>query len=408
MRATRLPAIVAAGVTDSFGLALGWTVFVLHAVGTQGLGAAGAYGAAMLLGVALSAPATGWLAGRLGGRDLLRVTASCEAVLRVVAFLALLREAPLPLVAVLVTLTNVAAWSAYAGMRAEVASVDGRPQTMTAYVVAVAAVEALGVAAAAVLPFGPGDPGGPLLVAVVVVYGASLLPTLLIATGSRVPRAARVPVTGGARRQRQPLAAGFGIMALASGPTLLAAALALELHGRPAVAVAALAFTVGSLLAPAAAGAMARRGSAPGVAWPLLGAGMIAGWALAPFHVAGLVLAQVLAGLSMSAFEGMMDVRVAAGAGGRHVTSALAWAASSRALGSAAATAAAPAAIGLWTLPVTSLGLTAVLATLVTAGVLASRSERRRVTSVRVVPAASRATVVHVGQRRRPEGETFS
>lgn len=394
MTITRLHALVAAGMVDSFGLALGWTVFVLYAAESQGLGAAGAYGAAMLVGVALSAPATSWIAARLSGRRLLRLTATSEAGLRVCAFALLFAEAPLPVVAAVVMATNVAAWSAYAGMRAEVASVDARPQTMTGYVVAIAAVEALGVAAGAVLPVGAASGAGPLMLGVVAFYAASLLPTLVVAGGSHVPRARRTPLGAGVIRQARPLTAGLAVMALASGPTLLSAALALKLHGRPAVAASALAFMLGSLLAPAAASAIARRGWKPAMAWPLLGLGMIAGWVLAPVHVAALVLAQLLAGLSMSAFEGMMDVRVATGAADRHVTAALAWAASARSLGSALAIAAAPAAIALWSVTTASLTLGAVLLALVAGGALWSRRPR--------------ATLVGVRQRRQPEGETFS
>ena len=38
---------------------------------------------------------------------------------------------------------------------------------------------------------------------------------------------------------------------------------------------------------------------------------MVIGWVLAPAHVAGLLVAQFLSGLSLTAFEGVMDARVA-------------------------------------------------------------------------------------------------
>ena len=81
-RRRRLDRLVAAGLIDSFGLALGWTVFLLHAVAAHGLGTAAAYSAAMLVGIALSAPVAGVVAARLDGRRLLRSTAVVEAALR--------------------------------------------------------------------------------------------------------------------------------------------------------------------------------------------------------------------------------------------------------------------------------------------------------------------------------------
>src|SRR3982750_969227 len=75
--------LVVAGLVDSFGLSLGWTVFTLVAVATGGLPAAATYNAAMLVGVVPSAPATAWLAARLAGRTLLTVAAAAEVVLRI-------------------------------------------------------------------------------------------------------------------------------------------------------------------------------------------------------------------------------------------------------------------------------------------------------------------------------------
>lgn len=346
MGLTRLHKLVAAGLVDSFGLALGWTVFTLYAVETQGLRAAGIYGAAMLLGVALSAASTSWIASRLNGRRLLRATASSEAVLRVVTFGLLLTDAPLPAVASAVALTNVMAWTAYAGMRAEVAAVDSSARTMTTYVTAIASIEAMGVAIGALLPTGAGDViAGSLLVAVMAVYALSLIPTLIVARGSRVAASRRVRDRSPIPTEARPLAAGFAIMALASGPTLLSAALALELHGRTAVAAAGLAFTAGSLLAPKLAGWLTRREHPPWLTWPALGIGMVIGWAVAPWHVAGLILAQGLAGLSMTAFEGIMDAGIASRASPAGMTARLARAAAARALGSAIAVAVVPIVI---------------------------------------------------------------
>jgi len=378
---TRLRAVTLAGLFDSFWLSVGWTVFILHAAATHGLAAAGLFGAAMLIGVAMSAPAASALASRLGGRGLLRSTSVGEAVLRVSAFALLLADAPLAVVAAAVTLTNVVGWTAYAGMRAEVAAIDARAATMTSFVVAVASIEALGVAGAALLPVDLLASGAPLLSVVVGLYGAAVLPIFLIAAASPVPRSGSLRPGVPTLRRARPLAGGFAVMALASAPTLLSAALALEFHGRTAVAASALAFTVGSLLAPRAAGALARSGHSPLIVWPALGIGMLVGWVLAPWHVAGLVLAQALSGVSMSAFEGTMDVRVVEAGGRRDVTSALAWAAAMRALGSALAIGVAPALIAATSFQAVGGGLTAVLGTCVLVGmaiVVIARSPVRR------------------------------
>jgi hypothetical protein len=311
---------------------------------TQGLGAVGVYNAAMLAGVALSAPATGVLSARLDGRRLLQQTAIVEAFLRVATFLLLLQAAPTALVAAGVVLTNVMAWTGYAGMRAEVLAVDERAAAITRYTVCIAAVEAMGVATAALLPAGPtGAVGGPLLLAVVLLYAGSLVPTFLVARRARVKAAPRTRL--GVFRSRPPIAAlsaGFLVMALASGPTLLSVGLAATLHGRSWVAAAAVAFTVGSLAAPMLAGAFERLNLGPAVTWSLLGLGMVLGWVIAPWHPAGLLLAQCLAGLSMTAFEGTMDAKVASDDARRDVTTGLAWAAAARAIGGSAAVGVAP------------------------------------------------------------------
>jgi hypothetical protein len=175
----RLRSLVAAALVDSFGLSLGWTVFSLQVVHVHGLAALGACTAAMLVGVALSAPTAALLGARLDGRALLRVG----------TFALLLAGVPLPAVAVAVAATNVVAWTGYAGMRAEVAAADPRGAAMTWYMVAVAAIEAAGIATAALLPTGPGGTvAGGLLVAVVVLYGASLLPTWQVARDALVDR----------------------------------------------------------------------------------------------------------------------------------------------------------------------------------------------------------------------------
>ena len=142
------------------------------------------------------------------------------------------------------------------------------------------------------------------------------------------------------------LASGGLVMLLGSGPTLLAVGLAAQLHGTRWVAGSALAFAAGSLLAPLAVARLDRRAVPPSIAWPVLGVGMVAGWSFAAWYPAALLAAQVLSGMCMSALEGDMDARVAAGnTSHRGVTAGLASAAALRAFGSAAAVAIAPRVI---------------------------------------------------------------
>jgi len=327
--------------------------------------------------VALSAPVAARLSTRLDGRALLRATAATEAVLRVGTFALLLAGAPLAVVAAAVAASNVVAWTGYAGMRAEVAAADPRGAAMTWYMVTVASIEAAGTATAALLPTGPGGlVSGTLLVAVVACYGGCLLPTWLVAAGARVPRAPRAQPVGrdgprwthpfprrvprwGSVAEGRPgrrrlstapmtglLASGGLVMLLGSGPTLLAVGLAAQLHGTRWVAGSALAFAAGSLLAPLAVARLERRAVPPSIAWPVLGVGMVAGWSFAAWYPAALLAAQVLSGMCMSALEGDMDARVAAGnTSHRGVTAGLASAAALRAFGSAAAVAIAPRVI---------------------------------------------------------------
>jgi hypothetical protein len=356
---TRLRRLIATALVDSFGLSLGWTVFSLHVTRGHGLAGLGLCNAAMLCGVALSAPAAARLSTRLDGRALLRVTAVTEAGLRVGTFALLLAGAPLPAVAAAVAVSNVVAWTGYAGMRAEVAAADPRGSAMTWYMVAVAAIEAAGTATAALLPVGPdGLVSGGLLLAVIACYGACLLPTWLVAGGALVARVTPHPRAGGLRAVLRGgrllpngppnglLAFGGMVMLLGSGPTLLAVGLAAELHGTRWVAGSALAFAAGSLLAPILVDRLERRTLPPAITWPALGIGMAGGWAFAAGSPAALLGAQLLSGMCMSALEGDMDARVATRAvSPRGVTAGLATAAALRALGSSAAVAFAPRAI---------------------------------------------------------------
>ncbi|WP_305782540.1 hypothetical protein [Symbioplanes lichenis] len=368
-RAGRLRELLVAGVTDSFGMALGWTILILFAVSRGGLAEAALYNAAMLLGVVLSAPVTGWLSRRFPGRGLLRGAAGTELVLRVGALAGLLAGLPSALIAVAIVAMNIVAWTGFAAMRAEVAAVDAGPRAMTRYALAIAAVEAAGTGVAALLP---ATLDGPLLVAVYVVYGGSLIPTLLSARRARMTplgAARRVipartlgygaisPVVAAPRivtdrafdraffgrayfdRRRRlavsprVLAAGGGVMLLAAGPTLLAVPLTTELHGRHLVALTAVAFSVGCLLATAAVSFLNKSNLSPALRWILWGLVMLIGWLGAPLHAGAVIAAQFLAGLSQTAFEGDMDALIASEAPADGVTTALAYSASVRALG---------------------------------------------------------------------------
>ena len=209
-----------------------------------------------------------------------------------------------------------------------------------------AAVEALGIAAGALVPTdGSGRPSDAALGAVTILYVAALVPTLVVAGGSRVPRAARtLRRPGTIRRPSAVTVQGAALMLVASGPTLLAVALAAELHGRAAVAPAAVAFTLGSLLAPKVATSLERHGRNEPSWWVLLALGMVAGWVLAPVSVAWLCVAQVLSGLCMTTLEGLLDTK-ASQRRPEAVTAALARSTAARALGSSGGTAILPLAI---------------------------------------------------------------
>jgi len=321
-----------AGLIDSFGLALGWTLFNLLAVERGGLEEAALFNAAMLVGIILSAPATTWLARRLSGRRLLAGAASTEAVLRVATLTGLLAGAAVPLVALGVAAMYVCAFAGFAAMRAEVAAVDASPRAMTRYAMSILAVEAAGAGFAALLPT---SGHGFWLTFIITLYGLSLAPTVICARKARVtsapPEKRGVPLPLGL------LAGGAAIGLLAYGPTLLSVALATELHGQSSVAYAAVSFSTGCLLSSTAVEAVARWRLPASLAWPMWGIVMLFGWIAAPWHVAGLCLAQFMSGVGLTAFEGGMDARVAGERAEGAVTTALAWTAATRATGSAVA-----------------------------------------------------------------------
>ena len=214
---------------------------------------------------------------------------------------------------------------------------------LTWYGTAIAAVEAGGCAVAAFLPARGGVSPDAVLLVVMAAYVLALVPTVIVAGGSSI-------APGGRRAQRPdlrrvavsaPTLGGTVLMFLASAPTLLAVALAADLHGREAVAPAAIAFTLGSLAAPALTRRIPEHRTDHLGLWIACALGMVVGWVLAPASVAMLCLAQMSSGLFMTALEGLLDTSAARHHPG-HVTGALARATAGRALGSAAGTALLP------------------------------------------------------------------
>ncbi len=358
----RLVRLMGAGLVDSLCLSVAWTVLMLQVVASYGLAAAGLCSAAMLIGVALSAPVASWMASLLSGRHLLRAAAAAEATLRVSVFLLLFTDAPVWVLALCISTMNVTAWTGYAGMRAEVAAVSSGPTALTWYGTIVASVEAAGVAVAAFLPARGGVSSDTVLLAVMAAYVLALVPTVIVAGDSSI--------APGGRRVRRPhlrrgaasatTMGGTVLMFLASAPTLLAVALAAELHGREAVAPAAIAFTLGSLAAPALTRRIPEHRTEHLGLWIACALGMVVGWVLAPVHVAMMCVAQLSSGLFMTALEGLLDTSAARRHPG-HVTGALARATAGRALGSAAGTALLPLLVVGISLEATTASISLVL-----------------------------------------------
>jgi hypothetical protein len=329
--------LMLAGAIDSVGLAFGWTVFNLIAVYKHGLAVTALLNVAMFLGVALSAPVAARLTGWLDGRRTLQATAGLEALLRVGTLALLYWGAPLSLLFALVLVMNVAAWIGFAGMRTEVAATGAGASGMTRYLAMTLGLEAVGTSLAAMLPITThGLVSADWLVVAFATYGLSLLPTVLVATKSTVSTRQRKS-DGGLHPNRRLFVAGAVLMAVGSGPTLLFVGLSARLHGRESVVGAALAFAVGSLISPRLTRALDRVGVVGLAGWPLWCVVMVAGWAAAPWSVAGLWLAQLLSGAGLTAFQGAMDDALAGQAADGDATTALAQGSAARAVGSAVA-----------------------------------------------------------------------
>ncbi|HST50028.1 hypothetical protein [Jatrophihabitans sp.] len=371
-----------AGLIDSFGLSLGWTTFTLLAVERHGLSTAALYNAAMLIGIVLSAPATMWLSRVLSGGALLTLVGAVELPLRVLTLAGLLLGTPAPVISAAVVAMNVAAWTGYAGMRAEVADRAPGPRAMVRYAVAIAAIEAAAASVAALLPVTSSGAAGRLaLTAVLMLYPASLAPQFWCARHARVPsgrQLAAVPDPLAELAQltevgqpvrpadRSPvtalLLAGTAVMLIGSGPATLNTALAVDLYGQLSVIAASIAFTAGCLLATRASAAVSRLRASTGLLWTGWGIGMLVGWLVAPWQLTGLLLAQLLSGLCLTAFHGEMDSAISATARPERLTTLLAVAGALRAIGSAVAVRLLPLLVGLAGLVGYATGLIALLA----------------------------------------------
>jgi hypothetical protein len=371
--------LLAAGVIDSTGLAFGWTVFLLVITERGGLGEGAQMAAAMLVGVALSAPFSAWRSPRLSPRTLLRRLAVAEGACRVGLFACLWLAPQRLLLVALIVVMNTLAWTAFAAMRSEVARAEqAAGNSLTHYAIAIAASEALAAGAASLLL--SRTPPGPVLAGVAVVYTLSLLPQWWVGTRSEPDRRPRADQPAGVDVVRAvliPCGLGTLVFLLAGAPALLATVLAYERYGARGVLVSAVSFAACSLGAARLQSVLGRwRPTLPAAF--LVGALMIGGWALSDRSLLGLAIAQGGAGLAQCSLEGHLDSRVVARleleAGS--VTTGLAFAASSRALGGALAVALLPLLLDHTTLPllcaVTATGL--LLAALVSGAISVGRA----------------------------------
>jgi hypothetical protein len=371
--------VLLAGLIDSFGLSLGWTTFTLMTVERQGLSTAALYNAAMLIGIVVSAPATMWLSRYLSGGALLRLVGAVELPLRLLTLAAPALGLSPAMTAAVIVVMNVAAWTGYAGMRAEVARCDPGSTSMVRYAVAIASIEAVGASVAALLPVTSKLAAGHIAVTVVfLLYGASLAPQFWCAHNARVASGRQLAAAGSttatelglgvdssapAARLTAPLLllAGTAVMLVASGPATLNTALAADLYGHLSVIAASIAFSLGCISATRITSWVSGRRVGTTTMWTLWAVGMLIGWLVAPLHLLGLILAQILSGLSLTAFHGEMDSAVSKVASPERLTTLLAVAGALRAIGSAVAVRFLPILVGSFGLVRYSGGLLTVV-----------------------------------------------
>jgi hypothetical protein len=339
VRPLRLGLLLASGIVDSTGLAFGWTVFLLVINDRGGLHEVSLLAAAILVGVALSAPFSGWLSARLSPCDLLRGLAVAEGSCRLALFgLLWLNPGPELMIPVIV-LMNVLAWSAFAAMRSEVSrssesSAGGR--SLTWYAAAIAGSEALAAGAASLLL--SRTPPTPVMVAVAVIYVLSLTPQWWVGSHASPARPGPAAVVGPGRLTvlLVPCGLGAGVFLLAGGPALLATVLAFERYGSTGVVVSAVSFAICSL-GSARVQSLVGRWRPSALAVFVLGAVLVGGWSLSGRSLIGLAIAQGCAGLAQCALEGDLDHRIVSRLSDEMATTGLAFASSSRALGGALA-----------------------------------------------------------------------
>ena len=393
----RLLTLLGAGLVDSFCLSLAWTVVVLEITRQHGLLAAGLCSTAMLVGVALSAPTATWMAQRLDGR-LLRTAGGIEAVLRlgVIGLLAAgARCGCLP------SASPRRMWSPGPGTPA--CAPRSQPSPAAPPASRGTAPSSLPSRHAASLPVRwsrsalvphrrrPPWPASP------PCTSRRWCPRSSLPGAHRCPepRAGRPagresPLT--TRRPSRATVLGAVLMMAASGPPLLAVALASELDGRKAVGLAAASFTLGSLFAPVLAGYIERTRRNHPTWWLMLATGMVLGWTLAAQAVVWLCVAQVLSGLCMTSLEGLLDTR-ATRERPQAVTAALAGATAARALGSAAGTAVLPVVVAGAGLSAATVTLSAVLAGLAVAASIRRGRRRPQPSAAQGTPATTTVSV---------------
>lgn len=365
---------VAAGTVDACGLAFGWTVFTLAQLHDHGLRTVAEYNSAMLVGIVLAAPVTGWARRRWSNRALLRGVTVTEATLRVVVLLSIGASTSTGVLAVAICAMNVAAWSGYACMRAEVVGHGGERAAalvLSRYGGMILAAEGLGASLAA-LSWRWALGSFTVRLVIAAIYALSLLPTLAVSRLASTDRAlADAPRASIRRGDWWILASSVALTAVAAGPILLYVALAEQFWGAGAVIVAAAAVTLGALMAPIGLRAVAALRLPEPVEWALWSFGLVIGWAVADLGIVTLAMAAWLSGLSVTAFESLMDHRLTGGRrhGDGRITASLARGAASRALGGAVAVRMLPIWMSHVSLTELSIGGAIVAAALAAAGI---------------------------------------